>query len=201
MPKTVVNIGPQDHGRRMSLEEFDLAEAQEGHLYELCRGIISVSEVPSPRHFAQVDNTRDQLTAYKLTHSGRIHRIGGGADCKLLLLDLDIERHPDIAVYKTPRPDVENVWAVWIPEIVIEIVSPSSAQRDYEEKPAEYFLFGVREYWILDADRREMRVLRRSGDRWTARVIRPPQVYRTRLLPGLEFSCAQVFQAADEEGA
>ena len=30
MGKTVVKIGPADHGRRMTLEEFDEAEGHEG---------------------------------------------------------------------------------------------------------------------------------------------------------------------------
>jgi Uma2 family endonuclease len=73
-----------------------------------------------------------------------------------------------------------------------------SKRRDYEEKPEEYLAFGVREYWIFDADRREMVVLRQVQGAWEERRIRPPRLYNTRLLPGLAFSCEQVFQAADE---
>ena len=42
MGKTLIKIGPSDHGRRMSLEEFEHAKVQEGYLYELSRGIINV---------------------------------------------------------------------------------------------------------------------------------------------------------------
>ena len=197
MPKTVIKVGPKDHGRRMSLEEFDHAEGQEGYLYELSRGVVTVVDIPNPRHLAQLDAIRDQLVAYKVTHPGQVHRIAGGAECKILLEDRETERHPDLSVYKTPLPVVENVWAAWVPEIVIEIVSPGSEHRDYVEKREEYLRFGVREYWIFDADRQEMLVLKRSGRRWREQVMRPPEVYRTRLLPGLEFACDPVFQAAE----
>src|SRR3954465_1085458 len=70
MPKTAIKVGPEDHGRRMSLEEFDHCEVQEGYLYELSRGVITVSDVPHPRHFGQVQAARNQFIAYQLAHPG-----------------------------------------------------------------------------------------------------------------------------------
>jgi Uma2 family endonuclease len=122
----------------------------------------------------------------------------GSMECKLLIRDLATERHPDVAIYLSPPPDPNSsdFWLKWIPEIVIEIVSPSSRKRDYEEKPDEYLALGVREYWILDALKRQMVVLRRSRDRWIEKTIRPPALHRTRRLPGVEFSCEAVFAGA-----
>src|SRR5437868_3236255 len=113
MPKTIVKVGPADHGKRMSLEDFDKAEAQEGHLYELSRGVIDVSAVPGPKHFAQVDEARQQLAEYRASHREAIYRIGGGSECKLLLWDLDSERHPDITVYCDSPPFGDDLWAKW----------------------------------------------------------------------------------------
>jgi Uma2 family endonuclease len=112
------------------------------------------------------------------------------------LSDLESERHPDLAVYKSPPVDEENVWATWVPEIVIEVISASSRQRDYVEKRKEYLDFAVREYWIIDYDQQQMMVLRRSGGRWIERIIRPGEVYRTRWLKDFEFHLAAVFDAA-----
>jgi Uma2 family endonuclease len=202
MPEAAVRIGPGDHGRRMTLEEFDRADGQPGHLYELSRGVVTVVDVPNPRHLAQVNAIRRQLAAYDLSHEGQIHAIAGGGECKILLAGSESERHPDVAVYKTPPPEEEeDVWAGWVPEVVIEVVSPGSEKRDYVEKREEYLLFGVLEYWILDEGQRRMLVLRRSRGRWTDRNVVPPEVYRTRLLPGLEFACATVFAAAEAAGA
>jgi len=197
MPKTEIKVGPADQGRRMSLADFDHCEVQEGYNYELGRGVIVVSDVPRPRHFAQVNAIRRQLAAYDLSHPGRIYAIAAGSDCKILLPDFESERHPDTAIYKTAPPSGEDVWMRWVPELVIEVVSPGSEDRDYEEKREEYLAFGVREYWIFDADKQEMLVLRRSGNRWLERVVCPPSLYKPRLLPGLAFSCKAVFQAAD----
>jgi Uma2 family endonuclease len=197
MAQTVTKIGPADHGRCMTLDEFDRAEAQEGYIYELSRGVITVSDVPSPRHLAQVDVLRQHLSEYRASHPGQIRRLAGSGECKILIADLESERHPDIAVYQTPPPQ-EDIWSSWLPEIVIEVVSPGSEHRDYVEKREEYLGFGVHEYWIVDAGRREVLVLRRTGGRWKERVLRPPEVYRTGLLPGFEFSCEAVFREADQ---
>jgi Uma2 family endonuclease len=198
MGKTIVKIGPADHGRRMSLEEFEHAKVQEGYLYELSRGIITVSDVPNRLHMMLVDATKDQLHFYKVTQPGCIHLINTGGECKLLIPTFDSERHPDLSLYLTVPPPIENanLWHHWFPEIVIEVVSPSSRKRDYEEKPAEYLRLHVKEYWIIDPRKRAMVVMRRTRNRWTERTVQPPALYRTRLLPGLEFSCEAVFAAA-----
>jgi Uma2 family endonuclease len=197
MAQTITHIGPQDHGRRMSLDEFDSAEGQAGFLYELSRGVITVSDVPGPRHLRTVNAIRRQFAAYDLAHPGRIAILASGGECKLLLDALQSERHPDLAIYKTAPPEEgEDVWSTWVPEIVIEVVSPGSGPRDYEEKPEEYLAFGVFEYWIVDAGKEEVLVLRRSRGRWAERILRRADVYRTRVLPGFAFVCAPVFEAA-----
>jgi Uma2 family endonuclease len=197
MTTQTIKIGPADHGRRMSLADFEHAEVQEGHLYELGRGVIIVSDVPNPIHLAQFLAIRCQFSAYETAQPGRLYGVMGGAECKMVLTALESERHPDLAIYKTPLPTgEEDVWAVWIPELVIEIVSPGSEHRDYEEKREEYLQFGVREYWIVDAERQEVLILQRAGGRWREKIVRPPETYRTRLLPGFEFACQSVFEAA-----
>lgn len=196
MSTAVITVGPHDSGRRMSLEEFEQAEGVPGHVYELSRGVVTVVEVPDEPHLAQIDFIRQQFAVYRAGHPGRIHRVAGSGGCKIVIADLDSERHPDVAVYKTPRPSEKDFWSLWIPEIVIEVVSLSSRFRDYEEKPEEYLRFGVREYWIIDAEKRQMTVLRRSRGKWSERIVRPGEPYTIRLLPGLEFDCARVFDAA-----
>src|SRR5436309_5852693 len=104
MPTTALKIGPRDNGRRMSLEDFDHAEVQEGYLYELGRGIIVVSDVPQKRHLFQVLSIREQLFAYELANPGRIEVIASGSECKLLVGRYESERHPDLTVYKTFPP-------------------------------------------------------------------------------------------------
>ncbi len=64
MPETATKLSPHDHNRRMTLEEFDHAEAAEGYLFELGRGIINVSDVPGKKHFKIVNHLRNHLAIY-----------------------------------------------------------------------------------------------------------------------------------------
>jgi len=46
MASTAIRIGPADHGRAMTWQQFQDAEEEPGYLYELVRGVLEVTEVP-----------------------------------------------------------------------------------------------------------------------------------------------------------
>ena len=189
LTKTVV--GPGDHGRRMSLDEFDTAEAVEGRIYELSRGEVVVTDVPNPPHARTVSTLRRQLTAYQFSSAGIIYDLLGGLECKLLIEPTQSERHPDLAVYKTAPPAEDSTaWSLWVPEIVVEVVSPGSEDRDYREKAEDYFHTGVKEYWIIDGGRGTITIHRRVSGRWQKRELKKTDRYTTHLLPGFELVAA-----------
>jgi Uma2 family endonuclease len=195
MLKTIgksVTIGPKDNGRRMSLDRFDQAKGREGYIYELNKGEIEVTDVPHPRHFAQIQEIRDQLVSYRLAHPDLVHSVTGSNESKILIAADQSERHPDISVYLSPPPDVDDVWSLWVPKIVIEVVSKSSAKRDYEDKPAEYLAFGIDEYWIVDGFEHHMTALTRWRGQWKERVLKPSQKYSTPYLPGFSLDLKRV---------
>lgn len=193
---TKIIVGPSDHGRRMTLDEFDTAEGMEGRLYELSRGEVIVTDVPNPPHLRTLDALRQQLVVYQASHPSVIYGLYSGSECKLLIGPTESERHPDLAIYKTPAPaDDSSVWSIWVPHIVIEIVSPDSADRDYVEKAEDYLLFGVAEYWIVDASRGAITVHIRSRGRWQKRELHAADRYTTHVLPGFELVAATVLPA------
>jgi Uma2 family endonuclease len=201
MLKTKLRIGPQDQGRRMALKRFEPAEVQNGHLYELARGFVIVSEVPGYSHAIQVATIRDALIDYKRVTPGKVFQVLGTMECKLLVWDLETERHPDLAVYLRP-PVVKRgprLWTKWIPEIVVEVVSRSSVDRDYVEKREESWRLRVKEYWVVDARLGQVLALRRGRSQWIERPLRRGDVLESKLLPGFQLACAEIFDAAGEE--
>ena len=190
-----VRIGPEDHGRRMTLDEFDHVIAEDGFHYELAKGVIEVSEVPKPEHAKQVQAIRNQLGRYQDDHPAAVDLIASSNECKLLIGPSESERHPDVSLYLSPQPVLRDVWSVWIPQIVVEVVSESSRKRDYEKKPPEYLALGVDEYWIVDAARDQMTVLTRWRGQWQTAVLKPPKRYSTRLLPGFSLDLNRVIAA------
>ncbi len=200
--KAKPKIGPRQHGRKMTLKAFEFAEVEEGYLYELARGYVVVSEVPNYPHAAMEAFIRNHLGLHQLVNPDSIHLILHGSSNKLVIPDWESERHPDIAVYLTaPKGKKDRtMWRTWIPELVIEVVSESSRDRDYTEKRDEYWTLGVKEYWIVDAKLQQVLVLRRGRSQWTEKTLGPADNCETKLLPGFKLPCKTVFDAAGEEG-
>ena len=197
-PKT--KLGPYDHGRRMSMKAFEFAKVEENCLIELARGYLVVSEVANYPHAMQIIAINRPLHVYDAIHPGTIHAIFGSMECKLLIPDYDSERHPDIAVYlsKPKGPTDRTLWRRWFPELVIEVVSEGSRERDYTHKREEYWLLGVKEYWIVDAKLEQVVILRRGKSGWIERILGPGDVIESKLLPGFKVSCQTIFDAAKE---
>ena len=179
----------------MSLDEFDRAEGQEGYLYELNKGVIEVVNVPRPSHGRQLQELRRQLTGYDLDHPGVIEYLAGGSEAKLLIGPAQSERHPDLVVYLSPEPEGADVWSLWVPEVVVEVVSERSAKRDYEDKPPEYLALGVGEYWIVDVARQQMTALTRWRGQWREQIVKPTKKYKSPRLPGFALDLRRVFAA------
>jgi Uma2 family endonuclease len=196
--KTRVHIGPADRGRAMSLDDFDRATVVDGFLHELAQGLIEVSEVPATEHGAQLHETKKQFYGFDAMTPGIIEYIAGGSDMKLMVRSHESERHPDLAIYTTPRPDVRgsDIWSLWIPTLVIEVVSETSRKRDYEEKPAEYLTLGVDEYWIIDAAKKCLVQHVRYAGEWRIKTLKSPKKVTSHFLPGLKFDLGRVIAAA-----
>ena len=200
--KRKTEIGPADHGRRMSLKDFEFVETQEGYHYELSRGYITVSQIAKLYHGLIIAAVRNHLVMYQMAHPESIFAILGAAECKLLVLEWESERHPDLSVYLTKptgRKD-SKMWRHWLPELVIEVVSERSVDRDYIDKRQEYWDLGVKEYWIVDAKLEQVVVLRRGKADWIEKRLGPDGVITTKLLPGFELPCKAIIEAAAQAG-
>ena len=198
-PPTRRVVGPEDHGRRMSLKEFGPIEVREGHTYELSRGVIEVSDIPSIPHLRQFNLIRNAFVLHQAIAPDAIHMVLGGGEAKQIIPTTESERHPDVSIYFTPPPPGAQPWDDWAAEIVIEIVSPSSARRDYHEKAVDYWEAGAAEYLVFDARRAHRRVLvhRRGPDGWEVTTLGPGDVYTTALLPGLALPVGPVLDAGN----
>jgi Uma2 family endonuclease len=82
------------------------------------------------------------------------------------------------------------------PDLVIEVLSPSTSKRDRGVKKNKYSAHGVIEYWIVDPKRQTVEVyyLQKNPDR-AARVYSATESFSSSLFPGLTFSGKEIFAA------
>ncbi len=72
---------------------------------------------------------------------------------------------PDLAFYRAGREaDLRDTYAAGAPDLVVEVLSPRTAERDVGPKFAEYEQHGVIEYWVLDPETLAHRFYRRQGE-------------------------------------
>jgi Uma2 family endonuclease len=92
---------------------------------------------------------------------------------------------PDILfVRQSRRHLIKRGHIVGPPDLVIEIVSPGSVERDYEKKRKQYGRFGVSEYWIIDEDLKKVTLLRLDG-KGQYREAKPRKgILHSQVLPG-----------------
>jgi Uma2 family endonuclease len=79
------------------------------------------------------------------------------------------------------------------PDFIIEIVSPSTARVDREVKLELYQRIGVREYWIVDPERRQVSVHILASGRYTAAAYGENDTLAVSVLPGCAIPLRDVF--------
>ena len=74
------------------------------------------------------------------------------APLDVVLSDDDVVLQPDIVFVSNERRSIirKGLNVQGAPDLVVEVLSPSTAQRDRTIKRERYARFGVREYWIAD---------------------------------------------------
>lgn len=102
---------------------------------------------------------------------------------------------PDITVVCDPGK-IDERGCRGVPDMVVEILSPSTARRDQLVKFNTYLAAGVREYWIVSPQARIVQVnLLRDGG-YVIQVYGDTDVVPVGVLSGCEIHMADVFPPA-----
>ena len=80
------------------------------------------------------------------------------------------------------------------PDLIVEILSPSTGKRDRTAKKMLYARHGVTEYWLVEPESETIEVLKLTarGYRLVATYSKK-ETLRSPLLPGLEISLQKIF--------
>ena len=144
---------------RMTLDEFNaLPESLE--FIELIAGELTVSPTPKNKHQNTVLNTAVEIKQ-KFPYG------------KVVISPMDVYLDDETVL----EPDVfwvsgadslcklgEDCYWHGAPDLVVEVLSPSTALRDHGVKFDLYERHGTREYWLIDAEAEFVEVFRRVND-------------------------------------
>ncbi|MCI5124144.1 MAG: Uma2 family endonuclease, partial [Candidatus Electrothrix sp. AR5] len=102
---------------------------------------------------------------------------------------------PDISVI-CDRKKLDERGCVGAPDLVVEILSPSTAAKDLKVKRALYEKHGVQEYWLFHPADQTVMVYRPDKDGRYARaeIFDREDVFGSPLFDGLEIQLTEIFQ-------
>jgi Uma2 family endonuclease len=165
--------------------------------HELIDGEHLMSPAPSRKHQRVAMNLSWLIRGYLEDHAlGSVY----AAPLDVVFSDFDVAE-PDllyVSAEREQRLGTERHLA-GAPDLVVEVLSPSTAGIDQGRKLWLYERYAVTEYWIVDPERETVKVYRLTEGslRFAAEIARADSAsarfVSTPLLPGLEIPIAAVF--------
>jgi Uma2 family endonuclease len=188
---TVLKIGPLDHSRPMTLDEFLAGDYEEGYQYELIDGKLYVAPAAdlSENRIEEWVGTKIRLYSWKyprvinyVTSKARVFVPGRGGITN---------PEPDLAAYRNFPVDLfgpDVVWQDVSPILVVEVLSIGDPDKDLLRNVDLYLeVPSIKEYWLFDSRndpyRPTLRVHRRHGKKWRLIDVAFGETYTTKLLP------------------
>ncbi len=127
----------------------DYMSMPDGKRYQLLDGEMVLALSPTSKH--QSISGQLYLAMTQLVTQNQLGRVWY-APLDVILSDHDVVQ-PDILFVSNARADIvteANVQGAT--DLVVEILSPATAQQDREYKRTLYSHHGVREYWLVDPE-------------------------------------------------
>ena len=160
--------------------------------YELIDGVPNMLASPTDEHQRISGNLFAEL-----------HNFLRGKPCKIRSAPYDVRLHaagddddtvvqPDIVVI-CDHSKLDAKGCNGAPDLVIEILSGSSASRDKVLKFNRYLNAGVREYWIIDPDSRTVMVNILDNGRYYNTAYDDDDAIPVHVLAGCTISLSDVF--------
>ena len=178
-------------GARIKFTYEDYCNAPEDKRYELHDGDLVVVPSPKEQHqTATLDLAADIRNFARTTGIGRTFV----APFDIVFSNHDVVQ-PDVIFVSNDRLDIitpDNIQGA--PDLVIEVLSPSTAHRDRTFKRALYARHGVREFWLVDTDTRTIEVLLLGAEGYaTIAIYGAGQTLTSPTLTGFTLSIDDLF--------
>lgn len=157
---------------------------EDGRTYEVIDGDLYVSPPPLVRHQRGVG----RLYEYLAPHVRR-RRMGEVFVAPIgVVLDEESGVQPDLVYVSIERAQMITEKAIQgAPDLVVEVLSPSTLERDRGIKMRRYAAAGVPHYWLLDPEMRTLQPYRLCEHGYEPLgTYGPGAIFRPELFPVLE---------------
>lgn len=169
----------------------DYLQTPEGNLYELLNGNLVMSPSPYTKH--QVVSMELTLLLGTFVKQKKLGKIFDAPTD--VYFDDDNCVQPDLLYIANEHSHIiteKNIKGV--PDLIIEIVSPSSVHRDTVEKKQLYARFGVNEFWLVYPDEKiiEIYVIKKNNY-ILGKCFMQGDILESPLFKGLKIKLEEVF--------
>ena len=178
----------EKQARRWTYEEY--CRLDDDQRFEIIEGSLLMAPAPDTWH----QNWSRKLFRLIDRHLTR-HQLGELYYAPIdVVLDPENIVQPDLVFVSAANAGIVQRSAVFgTPDLLIELVSPSSMRRDRYDKKEIYARFGVREYWIGDPSNASLEVLTLRSGRYELHCAAEEAGHVTSLvLPQLEFDLTEI---------
>ena len=180
-------------GSQIKFTYRDYLNAPADRRYELLDGELTMAPAPGESHQRVAALLGWKLVQFVTENGlGRVYP----APFDVVLSDTDVVQ-PDLVFVSRARAHVLTAANVrGAPDIVVEILSPSTAERDRTFKRTLYARHGVREYWLVDTAGESVAVLLLDdrGAYQVAGTYRAGETLVSSILPGFLLNVDDLFQ-------
>lgn len=185
------NIQPAMKARRLTYADYR-ALPDDGTRYELVEGELRIMPSPTTSHQTVVLNLAVKLKTFTKEKDLGLVFV---APLDVQLSD-DLCYQPDVLfVAKESKAQITEVDIQGAPDLVVEIVSPSSRRIDRKEKMENYAKHGAREYWLVYPETIFVEVfVLRDGKYEMLGRYGEGEMMRSEVLSGLEFLTETMFE-------
>jgi Uma2 family endonuclease len=161
----------------------DLLEMPEGNgdRYEIIGGELFVSASPILDH-QRVSHRLTRIFDEKVTDTGLGELFYAPVDVKFSEYDVVV---PDLVIVATEHQDIaQGDYIAGPPDLIVEILSPSTRRIDLLRKSALYATMGVPEYWLVDLKVKTINVLTLENGVYE-QMPQEPHTVRSLVFPNL----------------
>ncbi len=101
---------------------------------------------------------------------------------------------PDITVVCDPKK-IDERGCIGVPDLLVEILSPSTAAKDLKEKLSLYEKYGVKEYWIVHPEEKILMVYKLDREKKYQRpkIFDASETVKSRAVRGMTIDLGKVF--------